>query len=197
MSDRLALDPATIEQIAAAVVARLTDAQPDTGPALIDAAEVARRHGVTRSWAYDHAADLGAVRLGASSRARLRFDPDRVAGYLDRDRTPALLPDRQPPLDGSAPPRRSYRSEDEPREHHPRFSHRPRTPAPPGRRREGATRRGFRYGRGVSERMHERPADPCRRAAVAPGRRNPPGRSCSKPPRHSSRAPTGFCGGAG
>jgi len=89
MSDRLALDPATIEQIAAAVVARLTDAQPDTGPALIDAAEVARRHGVTRSWAYDHAADLGAIRLGNGTRARLRFDPTTVAAYLTRGRPTA------------------------------------------------------------------------------------------------------------
>lgn len=96
MSDRLALDPATIEQIVSGVIAGLTDAQPDTGPPLIDAAEVARRHGVTRSWAYDHAGDLGAIRLGAGSRARLRFDPNVVAAYLTRDRTTAP-PDRQPP----------------------------------------------------------------------------------------------------
>ena len=98
MSDRLALDPATIEQIAAAVVARLTDAQPDTGPALIDAAEVARRHGVTRSYVYDHAADLGAIRLGTGSRARLRFDPATVAAYIDRG-----APSPLPPPDRSRP----------------------------------------------------------------------------------------------
>jgi len=100
----LKLDPATVDAIAAAVVARLTDAQPDTAPALIDAAEVARRHGVTRSWAYDHAADLGAIRLGTGSRARLRFDPATVAAYLNRGRQDTTTaappappaPDRRP-----------------------------------------------------------------------------------------------------
>jgi len=98
------LTPETIERIATAVAARLTDTRPATGPALIDAAEVARRHGVTRSWAYDHAADLGAIRLGNGTRARLRFDPATVAAYLDRGRptattapSPLTRPDRSRP----------------------------------------------------------------------------------------------------
>src|SRR4051812_40819680 len=42
---------------------------------LLDAAEIAQRCGVTRAWVYAHAAELGALRLGAGPRPRLRFDP--------------------------------------------------------------------------------------------------------------------------
>lgn len=98
------LSAETVERIAAAVVAHLADTNPHTDAPLIDAAEVARRHGVTRSWAYDHAGDLGALRLGNGTRARLRFDPATVAAYLDRGRptattapSPLTRPDRSRP----------------------------------------------------------------------------------------------------
>ena len=42
---------------------------------LVDAKKLARRLGVTRSFVYEHARDLGAIRLGAGPRARVRFDP--------------------------------------------------------------------------------------------------------------------------
>ena len=48
----------------------------------VDAAEVAHRLGVKRSWVYAHADEIGAIRLGNGSRARLRFDPDTVAERL-------------------------------------------------------------------------------------------------------------------
>jgi hypothetical protein len=38
--------------------------------------------GVTRNWVYAHAEDLGALRIGAGRRPRLRFDPDRVRRAL-------------------------------------------------------------------------------------------------------------------
>lgn len=47
-------------------------------PNLMTAAELARRLGVARSYVYEHAGRLGAVRLGDGKRPRLRFDP-RVA----------------------------------------------------------------------------------------------------------------------
>ena len=59
--------------------------------ALIDAAEVARRLGVSREYVYDHAAELGAERLGTGPRARLRFDPVN----LGRSSPPAV-PERHP-----------------------------------------------------------------------------------------------------
>ncbi len=49
---------------------------------LVDAAEVARRLGVERSWVYAHADEIGGIRLGNGPRARLRFDPDTVAERL-------------------------------------------------------------------------------------------------------------------
>jgi len=45
---------------------------------LLSAAEVSEWWGVERSWVYAHAEALGARRLGAGERPRLRFDPDEV-----------------------------------------------------------------------------------------------------------------------
>lgn len=41
----------------------------------LDANEVARRLGVSRDWVYEHAAELGASKIGSGSRPRLRFPP--------------------------------------------------------------------------------------------------------------------------
>lgn len=49
-----------------------------TPPARVGVAEVARRYGVSTSWVYHHADELGAIRLGNGPRARLRFDLERV-----------------------------------------------------------------------------------------------------------------------
>ena len=43
-------------------------------PLLLSVTEVCVRFGVTRSWIYAHARELGAIRLGPSPRARLRFE---------------------------------------------------------------------------------------------------------------------------
>lgn len=45
-----------------------------TAGGLVDAQAVADALGVSRSTVYDHAADLGGLRLGDGPRARLRFD---------------------------------------------------------------------------------------------------------------------------
>jgi hypothetical protein len=47
-------------------------------PALIDAAELARRTGLSRVWIYEHAKELGAIRFGDGPRARLRFQPEAI-----------------------------------------------------------------------------------------------------------------------
>jgi hypothetical protein len=53
-------------------------------PELIDAAEAARRLGVSRDYVYRHAAELGVVRIGSGPKSPLRFDPatvrERVTG---------------------------------------------------------------------------------------------------------------------
>ena len=56
------------------------------------AAQIARLHGKTRSWVYDHAGELGAVRLGSGPRPRLGFSPARVAERLEKVDNPASTP---------------------------------------------------------------------------------------------------------
>ena len=76
---RIELKPATIEAIAQRVAELLTPRSPaEPASALIDAGELARRTGVSRTWIYQHAAQLGAIRLGDGPRARLRFGADTV-----------------------------------------------------------------------------------------------------------------------
>lgn len=41
---------------------------------LVHVAELALHLGVTRAWVYQHAAELGAIRIGSGPRARMRFD---------------------------------------------------------------------------------------------------------------------------
>lgn len=52
------------------------------GCELIDVAEVARRFSLSRDYVYEHADDLGAVRLGSGPKARLRFSPTTVRERL-------------------------------------------------------------------------------------------------------------------
>ena len=95
----MALSDADIEAVAARVADLL---QP--GPAtveLVDAAEIARRFGVSRDFVYGHANDFGVVRLGEGPRARLRFDPAKV-----RERLGAA----DQPAPSSRSPRRKRRS---------------------------------------------------------------------------------------
>jgi hypothetical protein len=87
--------------IADRVAARLGAVRPGPGQpeALVDAGEVARLYGKTRSWVYEHAGELGAVRLGSGPRPRLGFSPERVARQLHKveDPVPTALPEPVPP----------------------------------------------------------------------------------------------------
>ena len=75
------LAPESVEAVARRV-ADLLRGEEVGGGELIDAAEVARRFGVSTTFVYRHAARLGAVRLGDGPRARLRFDPSTVSEAL-------------------------------------------------------------------------------------------------------------------
>lgn len=46
---------------------------------LISATQVAAGLGVSRDWVYEHAGELGAIRLGSGRKPRLGFDPRLVA----------------------------------------------------------------------------------------------------------------------
>jgi hypothetical protein len=48
-------------------------------PRQLTLSEVAAQFGVSRTWVYQHADELGAVRLGTGPRARLQLDAYRVA----------------------------------------------------------------------------------------------------------------------
>ncbi len=106
------LDPDQLDALADLVADRLAErlAAPAPRPGgLVDAATVAERLGVARSWVYAHADELGAVRLGEKGKAkqggpRLRFDLDAaIAGavgvsksQIERDAAgvPGGTPDR-------------------------------------------------------------------------------------------------------
>jgi hypothetical protein len=86
--DRLA------DEIADRLAARLEGFAPARSEPLVDAAEIARMFGKTRSWVYEHAGELGAIRLGSGPKPRLAFSPSRVAESLEEvgQSPPASLP---------------------------------------------------------------------------------------------------------
>jgi hypothetical protein len=87
----MALSEADIEAVAARVADLLRAGHASAD--LVDANEIARRFGVSRDFVYEHADDLGAVRLGGGPKARLRFDPAKVGRTL---RKPPKKPASQP-----------------------------------------------------------------------------------------------------
>jgi hypothetical protein len=82
-------DLAELARLVAAEVVRLLELPTHSDETLIDAREVARRHGIDRAWVYAHADELGALRLGTGSRPRLRFDPAIVRDVLTNRHPPA------------------------------------------------------------------------------------------------------------
>jgi hypothetical protein len=56
---------------------------PEPGQ-LVDANTISRLTGMSARWVYDHADELGAIRAGAGTRPRLRFDPGRVRARLEQ-----------------------------------------------------------------------------------------------------------------
>lgn len=94
-STRIKLDTRTIGAIAHRVV-EILEQRGLQNRELVDAAELARRFGIERSWVYSHAIELGAVKLGSGAKPRLRFDPQIAARVLRRvgDDSPAAPPTR-------------------------------------------------------------------------------------------------------
>ncbi|HMJ02271.1 MAG TPA: hypothetical protein VK506_04980 [Conexibacter sp.] len=89
------LHPDDVDAIASRVV-ELLDHGRGSGRAearqLVDAGAIAAQFGVSRSWVYEHATELGAIRLGEPGegrRPRLRFDVERVAEILEASPAPA------------------------------------------------------------------------------------------------------------
>jgi len=82
-SPRIKLDSQAVEAIARRLV-EILERRGLQGRELVDAAELARRFGIERSWVYSHAIELGAVKLGSGPKPRLRFDPQIAARVLRR-----------------------------------------------------------------------------------------------------------------
>lgn len=74
------VDAEFVEAVARRVAELLSGRAPDV-QAMVDAAFVARELSVERDWVYDHATQLGGVRLGGP-RGRLRFDMSVVRDRL-------------------------------------------------------------------------------------------------------------------
>jgi hypothetical protein len=62
---------------------------------------IAVQYRKTRTWVYEHAGELGALRLGSGPRPRLAFSPARVAERLEKVERPTTAP-----LPEASPPRR-------------------------------------------------------------------------------------------
>jgi hypothetical protein len=92
------LDPGSLDELAHRVADLVNQQHAVPEPVVADegrllsAAQVAARWGIERSWVYEHADDLGVRRLGTGVRPRLRFDPVRVAAYLERPGRAAAAP---------------------------------------------------------------------------------------------------------
>lgn len=105
-------DADTIEAIAQRVaerVAELVAATRPPRPPLVDTATVAEMIGVSTHWVRDHAAELGAFRVGDGAKGELRFDPSEVRAALERRRLRPLEPEV---VRRRARPRRSPRNVD-------------------------------------------------------------------------------------
>ena len=84
MSDPSALTAADVEALASRVVELLRHESRLAGH--LDTAAVARMLGVSGDWVREHAAELGAIRVGDGPKGTLRFDVERVKRALDRRR---------------------------------------------------------------------------------------------------------------
>jgi hypothetical protein len=89
-------DADTIEALAQSVaerVAELVVATRPLRPRLVTTATVAEMIGVSPDWVRDHAAELGAFRVGDGAKGELRFDPGEVRVALERRRLCRLAPE--------------------------------------------------------------------------------------------------------
>jgi hypothetical protein len=99
----LRLAPESVEAIARRLVELLGPDESRPPKRLLSAAEVSEWWGVDRDWVYVHADQLGARRLGAGKRPRLRFDPDEVAERIAAAGAPATADRRRSaPLPGDS-----------------------------------------------------------------------------------------------
>jgi hypothetical protein len=66
-------------------------------------ARVAEEVGFSEEWVREHAAELGGIRSGASTRSQLRFNPRKIREWEERSQLPAPAPPRIPQRPGPRP----------------------------------------------------------------------------------------------
>jgi len=98
------LDDEDIEALALRLAELLEGRGVSRDQRLLDAAELARRFPIERTWVYRHAVELGAVKLGSGPYARLRFDPQIASRVLRKLDEPSPQP--SPPQPSRPRPRR-------------------------------------------------------------------------------------------
>jgi predicted DNA-binding transcriptional regulator AlpA len=64
-------------------------AGPSPSARILKVAEVARLLGRSAAWVYEHAAELGAIRMGSGPRARIGFDVATIDQWKRDHQTPA------------------------------------------------------------------------------------------------------------
>jgi hypothetical protein len=102
-------DLALVDAIAARVLC-LLDSRRETSSPLIDASSLGALLSVSRSTVYEHAAELGALEVGAGAKPRLRFDPQvALEAWSRRSRSSESQPSRSPVSMGVRARRRSRR----------------------------------------------------------------------------------------
>lgn len=74
----------TVELLLPHLLAAVAGSETSADAGLVDATALAERLGVTRAFVYEHADELGAIRLGDGPRARLRFDVEAAERALPR-----------------------------------------------------------------------------------------------------------------
>jgi len=87
----MTLDREDVEAIALRVAELL---RPTVAIGLVGVEEVVARFGASRSYVYEHANELGAIRLGDGPKARLRSDLEHVVETLSRTRAMEATPER-------------------------------------------------------------------------------------------------------
>jgi hypothetical protein len=95
VAQTVTLSPEQLSELARLIAAELREA-PEPG-GLVDAATLAEKLGTSRDYVYEHAGQLGAVKLGEGKRPRLRFDVSTARAAYERsmERPPKVAPRRR------------------------------------------------------------------------------------------------------
>lgn len=103
------MTPEEIDAVAQRVAYYVTESlaeqlRPPPGRRIVDAGELSTELGVSLDWVYEHADELGAMRLGSGPKARLRFELEEARTALaERKRPPAPVRGRPRKARASGP----------------------------------------------------------------------------------------------